>query len=57
MPLLKFGNKIDAIDARKLAELLRAGMLASEYHGENSVLEVQHWRAVTQCSPMTGRAS
>lgn len=26
--LLKFGSKSDAIDARKLAELLRAGMLA-----------------------------
>jgi transposase len=40
--LLKFGNKSDAIDARKLAELLRAGMLAPVYHGENSIQEVQH---------------
>lgn len=40
--LLKFGSKSDAIDARKLAELLRAGLLAPIYHGENSVLEVQH---------------
>jgi transposase len=40
--LLKFGSKSDAIDARKLAELLRAGMLAPVYHGENSVLEIHH---------------
>ena len=40
--LLKSGNKSDAIDARKLAELLRAGMLSPVYHGERSALEVQH---------------
>ena len=40
--LLKFGSKSDAIEARKLAELLRAGMLAPVYHGENSVLEIHH---------------
>jgi transposase len=34
--LLKSGSKSDAIDARKLAELLRAGMLSPVYHGENS---------------------
>src|SRR2546430_969040 len=34
--LLKSGNKSDPIDARKLAELLRAGMLSPVYHGENS---------------------
>ena len=34
--LLKAGNKSDAIDARKLAELLRAGMLSPVYHGQNS---------------------
>lgn len=39
--LLKSGNKGDAIDARKLAELLRAGMLSAVYHGETSALEVQ----------------
>jgi transposase len=39
--LLKSGNKGDAIDARKLAELLRAGMLSPVYHGETSALEVQ----------------
>ena len=35
--LLKAGNKSDKIDARKLAELLRSGMLSPVYHGENSV--------------------
>ena len=33
--LLKAGNKSDRIDARKLAELLRAGLLSAVYHGEN----------------------
>ena len=32
--LLKSGSKSDAIDARKLAELLRAGLLSPVYHGE-----------------------
>src|SRR5262245_47665049 len=36
--LLKSGNKSDHIDARKLAELLRAGMLSKVYHGQNSSL-------------------
>src|SRR5271169_6656491 len=40
--LLKSGNKSDAIDARKLAELLRADLLSPVYHGEKSALEVQH---------------
>ena len=35
--LLKGGNKSDKIDARKLAELLRAGLLSPVYHGENGV--------------------
>ena len=34
--LLKAGNKSDTIDARKLAELLRAGLLRPVYHGETS---------------------
>lgn len=53
--LLKFGSKSDAIDARKLAELLRAGLLAPVYHGENSMLEVQH---LARCYEMliSGRA-
>jgi transposase len=40
--LLKSGSKSDAIAARKLAELLRAGLLSGVYHGESSALEVQH---------------
>jgi hypothetical protein len=40
--LMKSGNKSDAIDARKLAELLRADMLSPVYHGEKSAMEVQH---------------
>jgi len=35
--LLKAGNKSDRIDARKLAELLRTGLLSSVYHGEAGV--------------------
>ena len=34
--LLKSGNKRDKIDARKLAELLRAGMLKAVYHGPHN---------------------
>jgi hypothetical protein len=33
--LLKEGNKSDKIDARKLADLLRTGMLGPVYHGEH----------------------
>jgi hypothetical protein len=33
--LLKEGNKSDKVDARKLADLLRTGMLRPVYHGEN----------------------
>ncbi len=39
--LLKSGNKSDQIDARKLAELLRAGLLSAVYHGETSTLTVK----------------
>jgi transposase len=35
--LLKEGSKSDKMDARKLAELLRAGMLRPVYHGENGL--------------------
>lgn len=35
--LLKSGNKSDKIDARKLADLLRAGLLTPVYHGEGSL--------------------
>ena len=40
--LLKSGSKSDAIDARKLAELLRAGLLSAVYHGRE-----QHLAGVT----------
>jgi transposase len=40
--LLKAGSKSDAIDARKLAELLRAGLLSPVYHGQRSTAAVQH---------------
>jgi len=39
--LLKAGNKSDTIDARKLAELLRAGLLSPVYHGQNSTAAVK----------------
>src|ERR1700731_2095602 len=35
--LLKEGSKSDKIDARRLAELLRRGMLRAVYHGENGL--------------------
>jgi len=35
--LFKAGNKNDRIDARKLADLLRSGLLSPVYHGENGV--------------------
>jgi hypothetical protein len=35
--LLKAGNKNDRVDARKLSDLLRAGLLAPVYHGESGV--------------------
>jgi len=35
--LLKEGSKSDKLDARKLAELLRSGMLRPVYHGENGL--------------------
>ena len=33
--LLKVGNKNDRVDARKLSELLRAGLLTPVYHGDS----------------------
>jgi transposase len=39
--LLKAGNKSDRSDARKLAELLRAGLLSPVYHGESSTRTLQ----------------
>src|SRR5213594_996812 len=35
--LLAEGSKSDKVDARKLADLLRTGMLRSVYHGENGL--------------------
>jgi hypothetical protein len=35
--LLKAGNKNDRIDARKVADLLRSGLLSPDYHGENGI--------------------
>jgi transposase len=40
--LMKSGNKSDAIDAHKLADLLRMNGLTPVYHGEHSALAVQH---------------
>ena len=40
--LLKAGNKSDASDARKLAELLRLGYLKPVYQGQRSTAEVKH---------------
>src|SRR5258708_6186590 len=55
--LLKSGNKSDQIDARKLAELLRAGMLSPVYHGEQSTRTLQQLVAsYTALTEDTGRA-
>jgi hypothetical protein len=35
--LLKAGNKNDRVDARKLSDLLRAGLLSPVYHGESGI--------------------
>jgi transposase len=39
--LLKAGNKNDRIDARKLADLLRSGLLSPVYHGQNGLRTLQ----------------
>jgi transposase len=41
--LLKSGSKSDATDARKLAELLRAGMLSPVYHGERNTVALKQF--------------
>ena len=50
--LLKEGNKNDRIDARKLASLLRGGLLSVVYHGENGVRTLKElarsYLAITQ---------
>ena len=49
--LLKSGNKSDQIDARKLAELLRSGMLSGIYHDDTQTLTLKElgrsYRSVT----------
>ena len=39
--LLRDGNKSDKVDARKLAQLLRAGLLSAVYHGEQGVRDLK----------------
>ncbi len=46
--LLKAGNKNDKIDARKLAELLRAELLSPVYHGESGTVTLKHLRGPDQ---------
>src|SRR3984957_2382755 len=50
--LLKAGNKNDRMDARKLADLLRTGLLSPIYHGENGIRTLKElsrsYLAVTQ---------
>jgi transposase len=51
--LLKAGNKNDRIDARKLADLLRAGLLSPVYHGESGVRLLKELARSTWRSPKT----
>ncbi len=54
--LLKARNKSDAIDARKLAELLRAGLLSAVYQGQRSTAAVkQLWRSYAALTEDTTR--
>ena len=46
--LLKAGNKNDRVDARKLSDLLRAGLLTPVYHGESGVRTL---RELSRLSP------
>ena len=39
-------NKSDQVDARKLADLLRTGMLRSVYHGEHGLRTLRELGAV-----------
>jgi len=41
--LLQAGNQSDRIDARKLAELLRAGLLSPVYHGQTGLRTLKEW--------------
>ncbi|HEX7315773.1 MAG TPA: transposase [Pyrinomonadaceae bacterium] len=55
--LLRDGNKSDKVDARKLAQLLRAGLLSPVYHGEQGVLDlkelVRSYEYLVEDSPRT----
>src|SRR5438046_10196040 len=58
--LLKYGNKSDRIDARKLAELLRGNHLKAVYHGENGVrtlreLARSYLTTIHDLTPFTSR--
>jgi hypothetical protein len=37
------GSKSDKVDAQKLADLLRTGMLRPVYHGENGLRTLRVW--------------
>jgi Transposase len=43
--LLNAGNKNDRVDARKLSDLLRAGLVTPVYHGESGVRTLRNWAA------------
>jgi len=48
--LLEDGSKADKVDARKLAELLRAGLLRSVYHGHEATRNLKELvRAMRRC--------
>jgi len=51
--LLKEGSKDDRVDARKLSELLRAGLLRSVYHGEMDYGLCASWSVATKWSAKT----
>ncbi len=47
--LLEVGNKADRLDARKLAQLLRAGMLKAVYHGESGTRALKEMVRTYEC--------
>jgi hypothetical protein len=51
--LLKEGSKSDKIDARRLAELLRSGMLRAVYLGENGLATL---RELARAQPLLSMA-
>ena len=53
--LLKAGNKSDTIDARKLAELLRTGLLSPVYHGQSTQTVKQLGRSYAALTEDTTR--